>query len=343
MKKISLILSCLLLSSCASKIFKYDKADQLSKNEEFEKQVQIVVVEPPPAPPTPLAPAVTEAVSPTPTTTTVPTKGKNKKAKLNDKKSKAEARRQPDLESDVGFQGRRPLVDPFRVGEKILHEVSYFGVEAGSLELEVKPFVEVNGRKSYNFQTAIKTTSLFASFYAVDDYVETQVDFESLIPSAFSLHVKESAQLREARSYFDHDKKVAKFWEKKVTEKSGEEFKKLEWDLAPYSQNVFSAVFYMRMFHWDVGVENAYRVADNGENFVFRGKAIRREEIKTDAGKFKAIVIKPEVILKNTFNPTGDTYIWISDDDRKYILRIESKIKIGTLVSEITELNPGQP
>jgi hypothetical protein len=97
------------------------------------------------------------------------------------------------------------------------------------------------------------------------------------------------------------------------------------------------------VFQWEVGKENAFHVADDEKNLIFRAKAVRKEHISTDAGEFDAIVIRPEIELKGKFNPVGDNYIWLSDDDRKYILRIESKIKIGTLVSEVTEIHPGAP
>lgn len=335
----SLLFTAGLSVGCANKVLNYDKAEQLQEHSEFDKAVKIEET----AAPVTVPP--TSASTPTPAPSPEPKNKKLKKAPAPTKKSKASAaptRRQPELESDAGFQGRRPLKDPFRVGEQVVHSVRYFKMSAGELTLQVNPFVKVNGVTSYRFVTSIKTSSMFSSFYAVDDRVETLVDYETLVPSVFTLHVKETGQIKESRSYFDHTTMRAKFWEKKVTEKSGREERNLEWDLAPYAQNVFSAAFYMRNFAWDVGTENAFVVSDDEKNLVFKGKGIRRETLDTDAGVFKAIVIKPEITLKDKFQPIGDVFIWLSDDDRKYILRIESKIKIGTLVSEIIRLEPGQ-
>lgn len=338
------ILMTMIFVACASKVLKYDKAEELKKNEEFDKKVKIVEVPPP-------AETPTEVAATEPTLTTLPgDKSKAVKPKSSvakpAKKTKAgkaatASRRQPEIESDIGFDGRRPIVDPFRVGEKVVHSVNYFKMSAGTLTLEVRPFAEVNGKKNYQFRTSIKTSSFFSSFYAVDDYVDVLMDFEDLIPSVFTLHVKETSQLKEAQMYFDQKAHKATYWEKKVTEKSGEENKKLSWEINPYSQNVFSAVFYMRTFKWEVGKENSFYVADDEKNLTFKAKAIRKERISTNAGEFDAIVIRPEIELKGKFNPVGDNYIWLSDDDRKYILRIESKIKIGTLVSEVVEIKPG--
>ena len=72
---------------------------------------------------------------------------------------------EPKLEDGEGFDGRRPLVDPYHVGEKVTLEVSYFGVSAGEFTVEVRPFVQVNGHKSYTFAGTARTTSVFAVFF----------------------------------------------------------------------------------------------------------------------------------------------------------------------------------
>lgn len=248
---------------------------------------------------------------------------------------------EPDIEPQVGFVGRRPVKDPFRVGEKVVLNVSYFNVGAGDLAFEVLPFTTVNGSRSYNFTTSIVSNPLFSKFYAVDDKATTMVSYDTLVPSVFELHVKESGQLKEAQALFDSVQKKATYWEKKYTEKHGHENKKLEWEMLDYSQNVFSAAYYMRTFQWDVGVENQFRVADDGSNIIFKAKCIRKERIETDLGPMDTIVLKPSLEVKGVFKPMGDIFFWLTDDDRKFVVKIESKIKIGTLVGEIKSLQRG--
>lgn len=341
----------LALISCSAKYLKYDKAEQLHKIDEFDRKVQIVIPEDTPAATSggTLATSGTQALAPIAKVEEESGKKKKKEKKSRKKGKTAEERppgvdkkghRLPELESDVGFQGRRPIKDPFRVGEKVVHQVHYYSFNAGTMTLEVKPFATVNGRKTYNFAMNIHTSDWYSAIYSVDDKANILMDYETLVPTVFTLHVKETGQLREARMLIEPNQ--ATYWERKVTAKNGEEERKLNWDIQEYSQSLFSGLYYMRTFHWDVGVENAFRVADDGENLIFRGKAIRREHIKTAAGEFDAIVMKPQVELKGKYKPVGDIFVWLSDDDRKFLLRIESKIKIGTLVSEIIELDRGK-
>ncbi|MBC7370456.1 MAG: DUF3108 domain-containing protein, partial [Bdellovibrionaceae bacterium] len=244
-----LLLLMVFAVACSSSPFKYDKSAQLKKNDEFENAIKIERPadaesdaeneEPDSAEPkiisgtgpvTSGTPSAVTAATPSPLekkvagknkpTTIVASKkaSKGKKGKMVEPETAAApTARQPDLEDSEGFQGRRPIKDPFRVGEEVIHDMHYFKVSAGELRMRVGPMATVNGRKAYNFKIAIKSSSVFSSFYSVDDKVDTFVDYETLTPSAFTLHVKETAQLREARMLFDEKSNKATYWEKKVS------------------------------------------------------------------------------------------------------------------------------
>lgn len=333
------------LVACQSSFLKLEKDEDLKLKSDIDKAVVIeeVKVEPQTdkkktkAPPPLLRP---EHKKKTTSKKKVKTHAKSKKVT----EPTDEVAAAPSIEDHEGFIGRRPIKDPFRVGEKITHEAYYnlFGFTAGILTLETLPFVQVNGRKAYQFVINLKSSKLFNSFYSIEDQVVTLVDYDLWLPRLFDLHVKESSQLREGRSYFDFQKLKARYEEKKVSKKKGVEEKKQEWDILPYSQNVFSVIYYMRLFAWKEGKDYSFRVADDNQNLIFKGRAVARETLDTDIGPMKAIKIKPEIILRGNFKPVGDIFIWLSDDDRKIPLRIESKIKIGTIVSEITDYQPGQ-
>ncbi len=267
-------------------------------------------------------------------------KPSGKQAKVADKKEKAKAKgpRQPRLEDDEGFDGRRPEVMPYKVGEEIVMGISYFAVEAGKFTMKVEPMKQVNGRKSYHFKYIIKSSPLFNLVYRVDDVAETFVDYENLLPYSYEIHVDESKQVRETRTFFDHKNNTATMWDRK--QKKGEEVekKKITWDILSFSQNVFSVAYYLRTFTLKVGKELKVRVAHEGKNIVMTAKVIRRETIYTDAGKFDTFVVKPKFNVEGKFKPTGENYLWLTADDRKFIVRLESKIKIGSIVGEVQKI-----
>ncbi|MES2801045.1 MAG: DUF3108 domain-containing protein [Bdellovibrionota bacterium] len=353
MRNISLVFFLafgLILSSCSSNFLKYEKQDKFFKNEEFEREVKIQTEEDDDveAPKVEIQPSASQTVVAEKEIKKIGVKKEAKKLKTKKADSKkAETavplKRQPEIEDNEGFTGnsRRPNVDPFKVGEKVIHEVSYFAAKAGTLTMQVKPFAQVNNRKSYNFSVSLQSSRVFSNFYSVEDRVDTFLDYENLMPHVLKINIKETGKLAQSQSYFNNETLTASFWEKKYTEKSGEEERKFTWDILPFSQNAFSGLFYMRVFNWKEGKQVSFRVAEDKKNIVFTGTAIAKEKLNTDAGEFNAIKIKASIVTRGALSQTGDIFIWVSDDEHKYILRIEAKIKIGTLVSEVIEIEPG--
>ena len=341
----SLFLSFLLSACTSMKILKYEKEDLLAKNAEFEKQDVVKPVEDVPQN------KVTENIATKPAEAIVHKAPVIVKTPLKKKAKKKSAEpetvvvgRQPELEDSEGFNNlRRPPLDPFRVGEKVIHSVRYFSAEAGQLTLEVQPFLEVNSKKSYHFQIGCKTSSLFSKFYSVDDLVDTYMDYENLVPHVYKMSVRETGKLAQSQVYFNHDLLRSNFWEKKYTEKNGQEENKKAWDILPFSQNAFSGIFYMRIFNWQVGKQYSFRVSDDEKNVIFKGTALAKEKLETEAGTFNAIKIKTDIISRGALTPSGNIYMWVSDDDRKLLLRIEAEIKIGKIVSEVIEIEKGKP
>lgn len=268
-----------------------------------------------------------------------PPKTKKKPPVKKELKKKAKAlKHEPDLEGQEGFEGRRPLVDPFIPGEKVVYDVTYMGMTAGHMSLEVLPFVQVNGRKHYHFQGKIWTTKGFSRIYSVEDSISSMMDYETLLPTIYKLKVSESSHLKEARFYIDWAKLTAFYWEKKYTEKEGEQEKKYDWEVLPYSQDVFSSLFYLRVFPWQTVPERAFRVADDKQNQIYRGKVLRKEQITVPAGTFNTIVIQPKIELQGKFKPSGDIFIWLSDDEHKQILKIQAKVTFGSIRAEASQV-----
>ena len=249
----------------------------------------------------------------------------------------------PKLEDGENFIGRRPKVDPFRPGEDVVLNVSYFNVVAGQLSLKVLPFKKVNGNKAYDFDIELKSNKIFSLFYSVDDHAETFVDYNSLTPITYTLDANESSQQKETRAFFDWNDDEATEWEKVIHPGDDHKSEKtVKWKLDPYSQNFISAIYYLRTFTLRPGKRISFHVAGDGKNYVFDGNVLRREKLVTEAGTFNTLVVQPTFHLKGKFQATGDNYIWLTDDARKLPVQIKLKIKIGSLLGKLARLDKGQ-
>lgn len=367
--QIRIVLSMLALvglSACVSLWEDFDRK-QL-ENKEFDQQVEIKEMEAAPADASTGAPVVTA-----PSTSSVPVKEKKPKTKKTDNaiqvaiekvqeaagKIKSDSKSAgktgnaataadsnkpqphlPPIEDSEGFNGRRPIVDPYVVGEELEFAVSYFAVEAGRFTMSIKPYKEVNGKKSYHFSYHARSSSVFSMFYAVDDRAEAYMDYELLVPYSYTIQAKESKQIRDVRNFSDWKNMKAKMWDKKIKKGKEPEIRNLEWDIAPYAQNVFTVAYYLRSFTLRVGKKLAVNVAHDGKNLVMTADVIREEKLNTSIGNIDTFVIKPSFEIDGVFKPVGDVYLWVTKDKYKRVVRLESKIKIGTVVATIEKIKP---
>jgi hypothetical protein len=66
-------------------------------------------------------------------------------------------------------------------------------------------------------------------------------------------------------------------------------------------------------------------------------RILGRQELEVEAGTFNAIVLEPMVREGGLFKSEGRIVIWLSDDDVKIPLRINSKVIIGSIDTELRE------
>lgn len=236
--------------------------------------------------------------------------------------------------------GRRPLVDPYRVGESIDMSLSYLGIKAGNMVFRVNPFKEINGKKSYHFSVTVKSNKLFSKFYYVNNSVDVYLDYNLMVPYSFSLSVNETNEIKESRSYFNWKEKKAYFWEKKINKKKEKKEEDYNWDIVEYAQSVFSAPFYLRSLQLSPGEVIEYPIANKKKNMLLKVNVLRKEEIKVKAGTFNTVVVSPELEIEGVLQQRRKAFIWLTDDERKFIVKIESDAKVGKLKAEAVSIHP---
>lgn len=251
-----------------------------------------------------------------------------------------------DLEvSELGAIDKREketMSFPFRVGEKVTLEIRYLGMRAGEMTLEVRPNVSIKGEKTARFFAHGKTSSFFSRVYSVDDSVEAFWNIGKQRAMSYRLTVRQSRQLRDTRSEFHWDRGIADFWDHRVRSGDDVRVREYEWELPEedFVQNVFTAPFFMRTQELYVGEEFSFPVAHQNRNLELFGKVLRREKISVPAGEFDTWVVQPRLELDGDFRPMGDILVWLTADERRFIVRVEGKIRIGTLHARAVRITP---
>ncbi len=222
-----------------------------------------------------------------------------------------------------------------------MFDITYFGATAGQLVLDILPPKTVADRQTYHFRATASTSSVFSLFYRLNDIAESFVDTEGLFSHKYSIKLDVSKQLRDVLELYDHKKNKAYYWSKLVHTEKGVKNEQSEIALTPFTQDGLSAFFYVRTLPLEVGKAYDFPVMNNGKVRTVRINVVRKEDLKTKVGEFPAIVVRPEVMLDGVLSSYGDSFMWISDDANRTILKIDAKIKVGSVIAYLREHTNG--
>jgi len=60
-------------------------------------------------------------------------------------------------------------------------------------------------------------------------------------------------------------------------------------------------------------------------------RVLRKEQVRVPAGTFDCIVIQPIIKTKGIFSENGQAEIWLTDDARRIMVQMRSKLAFGSL------------
>ncbi len=271
---------------------------------------------------------------PTPSPSPSPVSGVVKKAKL--KKTKK-------VEKIFTYPNRRIEKDPIWENEKITFDVTFFGASAGEFVMQVLPHKVINGRKVYHLHAEAHSSPVFNLFYKINDSIESFLDYEGLFSHRFRLLLNQSKQTRDALELFDSEKMQSYYWNRRthVTKGSSDDknFHPLE---APFPQDSFSSIYYIRTLPLEVGKSYSVPVVSEGKNWQAIVSVLRKEMLDTPLGKISTIVVSPKTKFQGVMKQNEkNSFIWLSDDDRRFVMRVEAEVKIGTVVAKATKVEKG--
>ena len=228
---------------------------------------------------------------------------------------------------------------PFDVGEKLNYDIRYVGVTAGYFNTEVMPFKVVNDRKVYHFQAHAKTVKLFELVYRVNDLLESFWDEEGAFSHRFTMDLDESKQTRKLIELYDYDKKKSFFWNRIDHVQKGFSEQKEQYDIALWSQDPISSLYYLRIapLPKDPNQEFRFPIILDGKPWEGVIHFLGKERVYAGGRYFESNVYKLEN-YQNGEVKNKDNKVWISDDEHRYVLRVEAKIKVGSFAVALDKI-----
>lgn len=218
----------------------------------------------------------------------------------------------------------------FGVGEKLVYTVQYGLVTAGEASLEIRNIANLDGRPCYRIVSDARTNDFFSKFFEVRDRYESYMDTTELYSLRYEKHIREGKFKRDEAVDFDQVAHRAKYKDKVVA-------------IAPRSQDVLSAMYYMRTLPLAAGQSIALANHTDGKNYPLIVKVLGRERVKVDAGEFDCLVVEPILRGPGVFTQKGRLTVWVTDDRRRLPVLMKSKVMIGHVAAILKSYQVAKP
>lgn len=229
---------------------------------------------------------------------------------------------------------------PFRVGEMAEYDITFGPVRVGRGHLRVEAVDTVRSMPAYRLSFEIEGGPFF---YEIDDRTVSWLGTGPYRSVRFEQILREGGYRRHRRYDLDHEEGV---------------FDRFDWDeeaeayrlharerdvpIPPQALDEIAYLYLVRTLPLEVG--RTYRFEryfeEDGNPVVVQ--VLRRERVRVRAGTFETVVVRPIIQTDGMFGEGGEAEVFISDDDRRTIVQLKTKMNVGTLNMYLREYEPGR-
>jgi hypothetical protein len=220
----------------------------------------------------------------------------------------------------------------FQRGEKLEFRIAFHSALTGNITA-ASATVEVtdenrkfDSRDTYHVVGYGKTTGFIEMFYQIEERFESFIDEKALVPHYFIRKTRENNYRKTENVIFKHKEHIA------VSESSVK-------NVPANIQDIFSAFYYARVIDLSKSKPGAeFPVPFYLDDSVYNSKLVfvGRETVKTKLGKFSCIKVKPMVATGYVFDDPYPVTVWVTDDQNRIPVRIESKLSVGSVRIDLT-------
>lgn len=214
---------------------------------------------------------------------------------------------------------------------EILHYRAYYNwkiiwIPAGEVKFSI-----AEDSTEYKYTVRGKSFSSYDNFFRVNDYYATTVDKQTMLPKTFVRHVEEGDYRKFDSLTFDHKNLVVYSLNGKTKETAIAK----AFPIDSCTLDLLSVMYNLRNINtsdYIPGESLDISMFIDEEVYPIHVVYDKKEPKKIrDLGKFNTLLIHPELVVGNIFKEGDNMSIWVSDDENKVPLMIESPISVGSV------------
>jgi hypothetical protein len=227
---------------------------------------------------------------------------------------------------------RRERPVPFQIGETLTYDVAWSSyLSAGTAVVNVKEKRPSFDSTAYYIVAEARPTPLLSRLYTLYYKLDTLIDAYTLLPQRGSVYTEEGNRHHLKTTRFDRRQQKA-FFEYQSGNTINSEFA-----VPALTQDALSAIYAMRSIPLKAGDHMTMPVSDDGVTYRMAIDVAPPEPVKTPLGELNAWKILPIVTDDKGQTVFRNLAVWISDDARRYPLKIQAEVAVGTFTLLLSE------
>ncbi len=230
-----------------------------------------------------------------------------------------------------------PKYTQFAIGE-YEYNVKWQGILVGSSKVSVQMDSDL-----YNVTATAKSAKVIRLFYSLNHLSQSIFQSKDLKPLSFYSVQTENSKTKSREVKFNKNGDIeAKLWKKDLAKPEEE----INFHSGNATFDPLSAAFLARSLAISGNEELSFDVFNGKHRFLITFKIEGKENIKVAGIKREAYKVVPTV--KKLTDSEGEkrlhsATIWVSTDDKHDVLRLESKVLIGSVSAELVKFTPIMP
>ena len=229
-----------------------------------------------------------------------------------------------------------PLQTPLRFGpgERLSYEVSLNETKVGKAVFEVTEKIEMAGRSVYHIVSKIRSNKWISLFSRIDDQVDSYIDVEA----GYSHRIKINKRRRKGE-----EEKTIDFDQVGHRAIQSKDNKQEVFEIPPKVQDFLSSLYFLRaQDRLQPGGSVFIDLHQNQKNWQVEVHILDKERISTPAGAFQTIKVQTSFPDGGLFKSKGDLMIWLTDDEKRVPVKLQSDGNSGTMVATLSSQKEGE-
>lgn len=215
----------------------------------------------------------------------------------------------------------------FNIGEKLEYTAKFSFITVGKMTLEIKDTVTCDSMHCYHLQAVINSNPSLNFLFSLNDTFKVYTQSQKLQPVFYEERINESGYHKHTRLLFNYDRQYVTYNDS------------LQYEISTNTRDLVSFWYYLRTIPLNPGDTIKVNIHKSMKNYEILCPVIEERKIKVPKGEFNTTLVSPLTKGKGIFGAGGAMEIWYSSDEAHYPVQIKAKMKIGSVLFKLKEVN----